>query len=100
MSDLRRQFSIDDHLGRNAKALESLHQLDVFEELTRYTCKHSLFGQALDLCRYQDTRYNNIMRLFADDLNARSVFNEAGIGESTVKIDASQADKSSVRFSI
>lgn len=74
-------FSIDDHLLRRAKALHSLHKLDDFGGMKSYTNKHKLFSTALDLCRYQDVRYNEIMRLYADYLNTEGSFNEAALGK-------------------
>ncbi|KAI9873813.1 MAG: hypothetical protein M1830_010585 [Pleopsidium flavum] len=79
MSILRRQYTIDDHLGRHTRALQHLHDLDAFDELKAYTIKHKLYKHALGLCRYQEARLNEIMRLYADNLNSESKYKEAGL---------------------
>ena len=81
MSALRRQFTIDNDLGRYSKALLHLHDLDDFEELKRYTEKHELYAAAVDLYKYQPERLNQLMRLNGDFLNSRNRFKEAGIGK-------------------
>ena len=80
MTDLRRQYTIDDHLGRRTRALRHLYELDTFDELKVYTIKHSLYKEALNLYRYQPARLHDIMRLYADHLNNESQFKEAGLG--------------------
>ena len=56
MSALRRQFSIDNHLGRYKKALRHLCDIGAFDEVKDYTTKHVLYPEALDFFRYQDDR--------------------------------------------
>lgn len=81
MTPLRRQHSIDNHLGRFGKALKHLHSLNVFEETKNYALKHDLYVEALELYRYQKDHLAEIMRLYADHLHQISNFNEAGIGD-------------------
>lgn len=79
---LRRQYSIDHHLGRFGKALKHLHDLNVFEEVKNYVLKHDLYMEALELYRYQADHLAEIMRLYADHLHQSSNFKEAGTGNS------------------
>lgn len=81
MTPLRRQYFIDNHLGRFGKALKHLHDLKVFEEVKNYVPKHNLYEEALELYRYQADRLAEIMRLYADHLHQSSNFKEAGIGD-------------------
>ena len=53
MSDLRRRYSIDDHLGRYSKALHHLCELDAFDDVKSYVLKHVLYTWALAFYRYQ-----------------------------------------------
>ena len=80
MEALRRQFSIDDYLGRFRKALRHLCNLHAFEEVKQYTVKHNLYAEALDFYRYQDDKLNEIMRIYADHLQSSGNFRDAGIG--------------------
>ncbi|KAI9796377.1 MAG: hypothetical protein M1835_004230 [Candelina submexicana] len=79
MSHLRKQYTIDNHLGRYAKALGHLHALKDFDELKAYVEKHELYKDALGLYRYEDDSLKAIMRLYADFLQSHSSFKEAGI---------------------
>lgn len=81
MDQLRRQFTIDDNLGRRNKAIAHLHELDAFDELKSYVEKHELYSDAITLHKYQPERLNQIMRLYADHLSSRNRFREAGIGK-------------------
>lgn len=78
---LRRQYSIDNHLGRHKKALKHLFDLDAFDEVKTYTVKHDLYQEALELYRYREDNLREIMRLYADHLHQTSKFREAGIGK-------------------
>ena len=82
MTSFRRQYSIDNHLGRHRKALNHLYEMNVFDEVKVYTEKHSLFTEALDLYRYQEDHLIEIMRMYADYLHKIGNFKEAGIGKS------------------
>ena len=96
MTQLRRQFTIDRDLGRHAKALKYLHDLDVFEEIKSYTQKHNLYPIAIDLYRYQESRLNELMALYAEHLSTNNKFREAGVayeflGDYTSALDAYRA---------
>lgn len=78
---LRRQYFIDNYLGRFRKALNHLYNLNDFDEIKSFTVKHSLYADALSLYRYQEDHLSDIMRLYADHLQTISSFKEAGIGE-------------------
>ena len=79
MSVLRRQYSIDNHLGRFKKALKHLCDLGAFDEIKDYTVKHGLYPEALDFYRYQEDKLREIMRLYADFLLQNGQFKEAGV---------------------
>ncbi|PKS06941.1 hypothetical protein jhhlp_005537 [Lomentospora prolificans] len=79
MSELRRRFTIDDHLNRREKALSHLKDLKAFDELKNYTVKHVLYQHSLSLYRYDQERHNAIMDLYAEYLEAMSKFREAGL---------------------
>lgn len=81
MTLLRRQYSIDDHLGRYRKALNHLYEMKALDEVKFYTEKHSLFAEALDLYRYDENNLTEIMRMYAGYLHQTSKFKEAGIGK-------------------
>ena len=78
ISALRRQYSIDNHLGRFKKALGHLCELGAFDEVKDYTIKHTLYPEALDFYRYQEDKLREIMRLYADFLHQKGMFKEAG----------------------
>ncbi|KAE8453046.1 hypothetical protein EG329_012233 [Mollisiaceae sp. DMI_Dod_QoI] len=79
MTELRRRFSIDDHLGRHNKALLHLHALDAFSELQTYTQKHILYQHALALYRYNPSQHATLTDLFAQYLESKSSFKEAAL---------------------
>ncbi|KAI1007143.1 Elongator complex protein 1 [Podosphaera aphanis] len=76
---LRRQFMIDDHLGRHIKALTHLHALEAFTELQAYTKKHSLYSTALTLYRYNPTQHATLTSLQANYLESKSDFSAAAL---------------------
>lgn len=84
MTLLRRQYSVDNHLGRYRKALNHLHEMNAFDEVKVYTEKHSLFAEALNLYRYQEDHLTELMRMYADYLHKIGNFKEAGIGKSEI----------------
>lgn len=51
MTDLRRRFTIDDHLARHSKALVSLFHMgaDMIEEVKAYVVRNGLYSEALSL---------------------------------------------------
>lgn len=77
--ELRRQYSIDNHLGRFKKALQHLCDLGAFEEVKAYTIKHSLYPEALAFYRYRDDQLRQITRLHADFLHRTGHFADAGL---------------------
>ncbi|KAK7542268.1 IKI3 family protein [Phyllosticta citribraziliensis] len=79
MEPLRRQFTIDDNLGRRTKALTHLHEMDAFDEVKAYAEKHELYSDAIGLYKYQEERLCEIMKLYAQFLNSRNRFREAGV---------------------
>lgn len=79
LPELRRKFQIDDHLERRTKALVHLQSLDAFDELCTYTTKHTLHHDALKLYRYDTPRLNTLTNLYAEYLESRSSFREAGL---------------------
>lgn len=79
MTELRRRFSIDDHLSRHVKALSHLYALDAFSELQTYTQKHSLYQAALSLYRYNLSQHATITSLYAQHLESKSSFKESAL---------------------
>jgi len=79
MQPLRQRFAIDNDLKRHRKALTHLHALEVFNELKTYIARHDLYGAAIELFRYDNTRLTELMRLYADYLSGRNRYKEAGI---------------------
>ena len=79
MQSLRRQFTIDNDLGRFGKAMLHLKSLDAFDELKAFVQKHELYRDAMDTYRYEPERLKTIMRLYADFLSSRNRFKDAGI---------------------
>ena len=81
LSDGERKFRIDDDLKRYPKALTHLQKFADTERITRYTEKHELYRDALDLNKYNKGKHDEIMRAYANFLNTRNRFCEAAIGE-------------------
>lgn len=79
MAPFRRQFTIDNDLGRKEKALQHLYALDAFDELSRYAEKNELHTAAIELYKYQPDRLNALMRSYAGLLNSSNRFKEAAI---------------------
>ncbi|PYH47499.1 Elongator subunit IKI3 [Aspergillus saccharolyticus JOP 1030-1] len=86
MPELRRQFEIDNYLGRTSKALKHLHALNAHEELRAYAIKHTLYKDAIDLYRYQPEQLRDISHLYADHLSDRSKYKEAGIAYESLSL--------------
>ncbi|KAH8821188.1 elongator complex protein-like protein 1 [Xylogone sp. PMI_703] len=85
MTELRRRFTIDDHLGRHSKALKHLFDLNVFEEIQAYIRKHILYQDALSLYRYQPEQLAKITELYAEYLESKSSFKEAALAYEALK---------------
>ncbi|KAI5809605.1 IKI3 family protein [Peziza echinospora] len=94
---VRRKFSIDDHLGRHAKALASLVELvirgeggdgDVIfeEELKAYVEKHELYREALEGFKYKPDQQRIIMHMYAEYLDEHSRFKEAGLAYESINL--------------
>lgn len=79
LPELRRKFTIDDHLNRREKALQHLHALNVFEEVENYTTKYKLYQTALRLYRYDTERHRILTDLYANYLESQSKNREAGL---------------------
>ncbi|EDN09096.1 conserved hypothetical protein [Histoplasma mississippiense (nom. inval.)] len=79
MPTLRRQYEIDNYLGRVRKALRSLHTLQAYEELKLYAIKHTLYNDALELYKYQPELLRDMSHLYADYLYDQSNYKEAAI---------------------
>lgn len=79
LPELRRRFTIDDHLNRREKALQHLHALNVFEEVQNYTTKYKLYQTALRLYRYDAERHRILTGLYANYLESQSKNREAGL---------------------
>lgn len=92
MPQLRKQFTIDNDLKKHGKALGHLFTLDDFEELKSYMSKHELHQEAINLHRYQAQRLNELMSIYADFLNSRNRFREAGIAYEYLNDHASACD--------
>lgn len=85
MPCLRRQFTIDNDLGKHRKAIESLHEMDAFEEVQRYAEKHELYSTAIELNKYKPERLNALMKQYADFLSGKYRFMEAGVAYEFLK---------------
>ncbi|KAF2262254.1 elongator complex protein 1 [Lojkania enalia] len=86
---LRRQFKIDDQLGRRVKALTHLRDLEAFDEVQSYVLQHSLYQEALKLYQYDNARLDAITKLYADHLSAQSRHKEAAIAYESLNDHAS-----------
>ena len=92
MSTLRRQYSIDDYLGRSSKALKHLYELDAFDEVKAYVIKHTLYSQALKYYRYKPQKLEIMMRLHADYLQQNAKYKQAGIIYENLQLYASASE--------
>lgn len=85
LPELRRQFEIDNHLSRFAKALKHLFALVAHDEIRAYVVRHVLYKEALDLYKYNPEEQREITQLYADYLQGDSKHKDAAIGESITK---------------
>jgi elongator complex protein 1 len=76
---IRRQFQIDDQLGRQAKALTHLKELQAYDEVQDYVQKHVLYAEALAMYQYDNARLKEIMRLYGDYLRSTNKNREAAL---------------------
>ncbi|EDU46765.1 elongator complex protein 1 [Pyrenophora tritici-repentis Pt-1C-BFP] len=79
LPETRRKFKIDDQLGRRAKALTHLKDLQAFDEVQDYVQKHDLYPEALSMYQYDNSRLKEIMRLYADFLSTNNKNKEAAL---------------------
>ncbi|KAL4889007.1 IKI3 family-domain-containing protein [Aspergillus ambiguus] len=86
LPDLRRQFEIDNYLGRWSKALRHLHKLNAHDELRTYAIKHVLYKDAIDIYKYQPEQLHDITHIYADYLYDQSMFKEAGIAYESLSL--------------
>lgn len=84
---LRRQFMIDDHLKKHEKAIQWLFELgsECELEFDNYVVKHELYKPALSIYKYDEARYNLILKLYADNLSEKKVFDEAALAYEYLK---------------
>ena len=76
---LRRKFQIDDQLGRRAKALGHLRDLQAFDEAQDYVQKYALYTEALHLYRYDNLHLKEILRAYANFLSTQNNHKEAAL---------------------
>ncbi|EAT87638.2 hypothetical protein SNOG_05247 [Parastagonospora nodorum SN15] len=76
---IRRQFQIDDQLGRRAKALAHLNELQAHDEVQEYVQKHALYSEALAMYQYDNARLKEIMQLYADYLRTTNKNKDAAL---------------------
>ncbi|GMM57119.1 Elongator subunit [Maudiozyma humilis] len=81
---VRRQFMINDYLGKYEKALEDLVELEktdesVNTELIGYVEIHELYEHALALYRHESSKQDGIYKRFAKHLLSKQQYGEAGI---------------------
>ncbi|KAE8340311.1 hypothetical protein BDV24DRAFT_63860 [Aspergillus arachidicola] len=86
LPELRRQFEIDNYLGRCAKALGHLHVLNAHDELRAYAIKHVLYKDAIDLYKYQQEQLRDMTNLYADYLYDQSKYKEAAIAYESLSL--------------
>ncbi|KAI5289157.1 hypothetical protein KEM54_004314 [Ascosphaera aggregata] len=79
MPKLQREYEIDNHLNRHAKALRSLHALKAYDNLKAYAIKHSLYSEALELYKYEPDHFREISEIHADYLYDKSNYKEAAL---------------------
>ncbi|KAF1937312.1 elongator complex protein 1 [Clathrospora elynae] len=79
LPETRRKFKIDDQLGRRAKALTHLKDLQAFDEVQDYVQKYDLYPEALSIYQYDNARLKEIMRLYADFLSTDNKHKEAAL---------------------
>ncbi|KAI2642090.1 elongator complex protein [Xylaria nigripes] len=79
LPELRKKFRIDDHLNRYEKALNHLKDMHAHQEAQSYMVKHSLYSAALKLYRYDAANLLVVRRLYAEHLESRSKYREAGL---------------------
>lgn len=89
LSPLRRQFAIDDSLGRHAKALIHLKDLGVVDEVLAYIQKHALYTEALRIYQYDAPRLRDIMQHYAEHLATNNCYKDAALAYESLDNHAS-----------
>ncbi|GME69118.1 unnamed protein product [[Candida] boidinii] len=85
LPDLRKKFTIDTHLKKYSKALESLTKIttaespDIDEEIVNYVIERELYQDALKIYRYNDEKKQVILKAYADFLHSKQEYTEAGL---------------------
>lgn len=79
LTPIRRQFQIDDQLGRHVKALTHLKDLQAYDEVQEYVQKHALYAEALAMYQYDNVHLKEIMQLYADYLRSTNKNREAAL---------------------
>ncbi|MCJ1392237.1 hypothetical protein MMC18_005104 [Xylographa bjoerkii] len=88
----RKEFTIDDYLGRYTKALTHIHAINDFEEFKLYMTKHKLYEDALHIYRRQEDRIQGLMGLYADYLLKEAEYRKAGIAYEYIRDYASASE--------
>lgn len=78
---IRKKFLIDDYLKNFEQALNWLHELgeDSAEEFDDYMVSHELYTVALKIHRYNESRSNKILKLYASYLKSTQKHKEAAL---------------------
>ncbi|KAJ5665766.1 uncharacterized protein N7477_008214 [Penicillium maclennaniae] len=79
LPEIRRQFEIDNHLSRFAKALQHLFAINAHEEIRAYVVRHVLYKEALELYKYNPEEQREITQLYAEYLQGDSKHKDAAI---------------------
>ena len=72
LPELRRRYTIDNHLKNYSKALESLVSLQAHDKAEAYTTKHTLYTSALSYYKYSPTHVRTYTSLYASHLASNS----------------------------
>ncbi|KAL2867913.1 Elongator subunit IKI3 [Aspergillus lucknowensis] len=86
LPELRRQYEIDNYLGRWAKALKHLHGLGLYDEVREYAVTHVLYKDAIDTYKYQPGQLREITLLYANYLYEESKYRDAGIAYESLEL--------------
>ncbi|MCJ1383067.1 hypothetical protein MMC17_006180 [Xylographa soralifera] len=88
----RKEFTIDDYLGRYTKALTHLRTINDFEEFKLYMTKHKLYEDALHIYRRQEDRIQGLVGLYAEYLSKKAKYKEAGVAYEYIRHYASASE--------
>lgn len=91
---LQKQFLVDDYLKHNDKALQWLADMGntASERFYKYVVEHSLYKNALAICKYDEEKTNQVYGLYADFLYDEKNFAEAGLIYESLGIHESALD--------